>query len=283
MEAHKKYIFQGAEENIKKAQTEQTKWYNLRNGAGTPFEVSQYVLQYSHHELLRKSKLHARFLGSYKLITRCSTGNWYLLDHWGHRLSKSVPSNYLVQFYTNKKYKTKDGKILGLEENDSSDGDVSQSFLSDAKVYNDVEMDNSNAPDSCSRATEYVSSRPKTSTPIKLKQVLIVTGDEMPVSSDESATIDIISTSEKGFNNPWGNMDVNEIPIEIVSDLNDTADDVKSVALEGVYKAPPTYFNPLTDADHKLAALKFNLIIDPFKQHYAGTCLKVCKLDADCG
>ena len=38
-------------------------------------------------------------------------------------------------------------------------------------------------------------------------------------------------TSEKGFDNPWGNMDVNDIPIEIVSDLNDT-DDVKSVALE---------------------------------------------------
>ena len=107
MEAHKRYIFQGAEENIEKAQTEQAKWYNLRNGAGTPFEVGQYVLQYNHCELLRKSKLHTRFLGPYKLISRCSTGNWYLLDHWGHCLSKSVPSNHLVQFYTNKSTKLK--------------------------------------------------------------------------------------------------------------------------------------------------------------------------------
>ena len=107
MEAHKKYIFQGAEQNIKKAQTEQVKWYNLRNGAGTPFEVSQYVLQYNHHELLRNYKLHMRFLGPYKLISRCSTGNWYLLDCWGHCLSKSVPSNHLVWFYTKKSTKLK--------------------------------------------------------------------------------------------------------------------------------------------------------------------------------
>ena len=62
-------------------------------------------------------------------------------------------------------------------------------------------------------------------------------------------------------------MGVNDIPIEIVSDLNDT-DNVKSVVLEGVDKASPMYFNPLTDADCKIAALKFNLAIDPFKQHY---------------
>ena len=57
----------------------------------------------------------------------------------------------------------------------------------------------------------------------------------------------------------------------MLASLNDTADDVKSVALEGVDKTPLTYFNPLTDADHKVAALKFKLTIDPFKQHFVKT------------
>ena len=141
--------------------------------------------------------------------------------------------------------------------------------MSDGNVHNDITMDNGYAPDSCSRATEYVvSSGPKTSTPIKSKQILIVTGDEMPMFSDESATIDVTSTSDQVFNNPWGTMDVNDIPIEIVSDLNDTQDDVKSVAIDGVEKAPLTYFHQLTDADHKLAGLKFSLVIDPLKQHH---------------
>ena len=205
------------------------------------------------------------FFRPYKLVSQCSTGNWYLLDKWGYRLSKSVPSNHLVRFYKNKKYKTKNGKVIGLEA-EPCDGEVSQSLLSDANI--DVNMEPSDVPDSCSRTTEYVvNSGPKTSTPIKSKQILIVTGDEMPVSSDESATIDITNTSEKVLNNPWGNMDVNDISIEIVLDLNDTSD-VKSVVLERVDKAPTTYFNPLTDANHKIAVLKFSLAIDPFKQHY---------------
>ena len=54
MESQRRYVFQDAEKNIKKAQAEQSKWYNLRNGAGTPFEVRQYVLQINRHELLRK-------------------------------------------------------------------------------------------------------------------------------------------------------------------------------------------------------------------------------------
>ena len=88
--------------------------------------------------------------------------------------------------------------------------------------FKDVTMDDSNATDLCRRATEYVpSTGPKMCTPVKPKQFLIVTRDEMPVSSDESVTIDVTNTSENGLKNPWGDMDVNDIPIEIVSDLNE--------------------------------------------------------------
>ena len=125
------------------------------------------------------------------MVSCCSTGNWYLLDKWGHQLPKSVPSNHIVRFYPNKKYKTKDGKVIRLEQ-DYGDGEVSQAVLSNENNDKDVNMEDKDAPDSCSRATEYiVSSGPKMFTPIKSKQILIVTSDEMPVSSDESATIDI--------------------------------------------------------------------------------------------
>ena len=137
---------------------------------------------------------------------------------------------------------------------------------------NGITMDVSNSPDSCRRAIKYVpSTGPKTSTPVKSKLVLIITCDKMPVSSDESVTIDITNTSEKGIKNPWGDIDVNDIPIEIVSDLNDTSVDVESVVLNGVEKVLPVYFNPFGFNDRKLAAMKFNLVIDPIKTHHVKT------------
>ena len=116
MEAQRKQIFQGAEQNIKKAQSEQAKWYNIQNGAGQAFEVSQYVLKLNKWQLLRKQKLYQCFLGPYRIVSRCSTGNWYLLDCYGHCLSRSVPSNQLVRFFHKKKYKTKHGKIQELHQ-----------------------------------------------------------------------------------------------------------------------------------------------------------------------
>ena len=119
---------------------------------------------------------------------------------------------------------------------------------------NDMTDQSTDVSSSCMRTTEFVQSEgPKTSTPVKSKQVLIVTGDEMPVSSDESATIDVTnyqSQTQYVDKIPWDNdMNVDDIQIEIVSDLNETEIDVKSVVLNGYDRAPPVYFYPLGDDD----------------------------------
>ena len=61
-----------------------------------------------------------------------------------------------------------------------------------------------------------------TSTQIK-SQIIIVSSQEMALSSDESETIDV--DTEEIPSNPFSNMNVDDIPIEIVDDLNDLSDD----------------------------------------------------------
>ena len=76
----------------------------------------------------------------------------------------------------------------------------------------------------------YSAAKPVTSTPIK-SQIVIVSIQEMALSSDESETIDV--GTEEIPNNPFSNMNVDDIPIEIVDDLNDLSDgDVTVTATE---------------------------------------------------
>ena len=117
----------------------------------------------------------------------------------------------------------------------------------------------------CQHADVYVPNpNPKTSTPVKSHQLLIVSSQEVPVSSDESINIDVgteMTTLVENQSpikplNPWGDKWVHEISIEIVDKLNDSDN---STELHGIEKAPPVYFNPLTDEDRIVAALSFNL------------------------
>ena len=60
--------------------------------------------------------------------------------------------------------------------------------------------------------------------PIK-SQMVIVSSTEMPLSSDDSETIDVGTENFVDFTrNPWGDLDVNKIPIKIVDDLHETGD-----------------------------------------------------------
>ena len=89
----------------------------------------------------------------------------------------------------------------------------------------------------------------------------------MPPSSDESSTIDvgtdeIISGAGKMNKNPWGDMDARDIPIEIVDDLHEIDSDSDDIV---VYESTPSssfVFNPLSDEDRRIAAMKFNLVIN---------------------
>ena len=84
-----------------------------------------------------------------------------------------------------------------------------------------MEDDNDVDITSCECAREYQPSKspvPLTSTPVK-SQIVIMSSQEMPPSLDESKTIDVVGSEV--CNNPFGDMNVEDIPIEIVDDLND--------------------------------------------------------------
>ena len=89
------------------------------------------------------------------------------------------------------------------------------------------------------------------------------------MTSDESSTIDVgteCSQPNAGTRNPWGDMDINDIPIEIVDDLIFSGDEETTFTDEldiiKNSKAPPVMFNPLTLEDCQIAALKFSLVIN---------------------
>ena len=84
-----------------------------------------------------------------------------------------------------------------------------------------------------------------------------MSNQEMPPSSVELEMIDVGSES---INNPFSEMNVDEIPIEIVDDLNYASGvDVTVTQVE----APPVYlFTPISDEDCVSAAFKFSLVIN---------------------
>ena len=105
----------------------------------------------------------------------------------------------------------------------------------------------------CTHAHVYETKNPKTSTPVKLDQIFIASGQEVPLSSDESETLDV------GIEpNPWGEIPVSEIPIEIVDNLNESS---STTQVEKVDAAPVVYFTPLNDEDGIVAGLRFNLVL----------------------
>ena len=99
----------------------------------------------------------------------------------------------------------------------------------------------------------YEPKNPKTSTPVKLEQIIIASGQEVPVSSDESETLDVGVEP-----NPWGEIPVSEISIEIVDNLKESS---STTQVEQVDAAPVVYFTPLNDEDRIAAGLRFNLVL----------------------
>ena len=115
----------------------------------------------------------------------------------------------------------------------------------------------------CGRAKGYNlcnKSKVKTSMPIK-SQIVIMSSREMPPSSDESDTIDVGSDSVQGL---FGNIKVEPVPVKIVDDLidNNLDDTDEMIIVMHTAEAKQLNFNPLTDEDRHVAALKFSLIIN---------------------
>ena len=80
----------------------------------------------------------------------------------------------------------------------------------------------------------------------------------MPVSSDESSTIDVGYEQIPSPINPWGNMNMDEIPLKIVDHFSNSEHDV---IITDIIKKASVIFNPLSDDDRKIVAMKFNLVI----------------------
>ena len=206
------------------------------------------MLKYDFHQLGKLNKLKSKYLGLYTICAHSSTGNsYYLTDCHSHPLKKCIPASHLVCFYDNKgSYSKRSGDCSYDDTSGSSDVD----YLSDEK-------------NNCNRAKIYKPSEsklPHTSTPIK-SQIVIMSSKEMPVSSDESETIDV--GTEMSLGKVFGNMNVDDIPIEIVDDLmNDSKQDSDDTIImtEGA-QSVDLHFNPLTDQDRHEAALKFSLVI----------------------
>ena len=138
---------------------------------------------------------------------------------------------------------------------DSDSTDDRQSSSSDMETC-DNEFD-------CKRAKVYNQCdkiKVKTSTPIK-SQIAIMSSREMPSSSDESDTINVSTDNVQEL---FGNIKVEPIPVEIVDELmdNNLDDTDETIIVMHTSEAEWLKFNPLTDEDRCVAALKFSLIIN---------------------
>ena len=184
-----------------------------------------------------------KMLGPYTIASISENGNLWLKDHFSHEMKKSVHPIQVVEFFENPKK-----KLL-------PDSRLDSSGKSEESLFENLD---------CQRAQGYQPKKfdvPLTLTTIK-SQIVIMSSCEMPVSSDESETIDVVNDRNI---NPWEDIPVDDIPIEIVDNLhNDTdIDSDSSCDLVDVQTPALMVFNPLTDEECKLAGLKLFLVLNP--------------------
>ena len=183
----------------------------------------------------------------YMVVAKCGANAYYLMDWHSHKLVWSVPGSQLVHFYERAKYKI-----------DCITSEIEPMNTNVESVESD---DDKNSSLTCQRVFSKIPS-PKTSTPKNdvPSQIAIISSKELQMSSDDSSTTSTIDVGIESVApvNPWGDMDVKDIPIEIVDHFSDSEDSVQ------VYDSTPktqVIFKPLTDDDRQIAALKFNLVI----------------------
>ena len=251
---------------ILKAQKHQAKGYNRRYSSGTTFKVGMKVLTWNlRYDKRIGGKLQFRYLGLYSIVDWCTNGNFKLKDKFSHLCKKSIPPGQLIQFYEDKLYTVnKKGQFECSEDmvpNSTQEemSSVPNSTQEDISSDSDSQMESDYVSTCCERAHVYKSQSNQnhiTSTPIK-SQTVIVSSQEMPLSSDDSETIDVVGLDNP--RNPFSDMDVNDIPIEIVDNLNDKSD----VTVTKVDPPPVCLFTPISDQDCVKAALKFSFVINP--------------------
>ena len=90
-------------------------------------------------------------------------------------------------------------------------------------------------------------------------QIMIMQSNDMPFSSDESVLDvgmdDYVQDNHKIFN-PWGDMNVNDIPLDIDTDSSTNTEPV-------IEKPPDVVFTPLSNTEHLNSAKKFYIKLRP--------------------
>ena len=98
-------------------------------------------------------------------------------------------------------------------------------------------------------------------TPIQSQLVVIPSKDgACSITSEESSLIGV------GVDNPWGNIDVNDIPMELVSDPIASDNEVIISTDKQIEKV-----EPLSESNRKRIAMKFNFFVSSiYKVEYTG-------------
>ena len=140
-----------------------------------------------------------RMMRPYTITSISETGNLFLRDRFSHDLKKSIHPSQAIEFFENSKMqniKLKDCQSDFNEMSDFEDNDLIM-FVGCQQTHG------------CKSKT---SLSPLTSIPIK-SQIIIMSNQEMPLSSDDSESIDVVNDR---YVNPWGNMTIDKILLEIV-------------------------------------------------------------------
>ena len=97
-------------------------------------------------------------------------------------------------------------------------------------------------------------------------QITILQSNDMPFSSDESVlgvgVDDYVQGNDKIFN-PWGDMNVNDIPLEIDTDTDTDSSMYKEPLIVKVEKPPDVVFSPLSNIECLNSAKKFYIKLRP--------------------
>ena len=178
-------------------------------------------------DLQHKAKLHNCFTRSYIIIGKSSTGGYFLCDRHSHTLKCPIPQQQLVEYFEAFKASSCDSDDDVMNKNHTENTSTPSKNIT---IDND-ETDSAHSPCvskseslsendfSCKRSDPFfpqdrpVGHSTPIHTPIQSQIVIISSKDgACSVTSEESSLIDV------GVDNPWGNMDVNDIPMEVVSD-----------------------------------------------------------------
>ena len=239
--------FVQASDNIQKAQKHQAKNYNARH-KGTSFKVGEEVLKKNMRDAGCKAKMCNKYTGPYQITNITSSGLYYLKDKYSHQLKRPVPPNHLGKYHGVGGFAKSDVNVEDCEY-DSSEIEAGVSYKSND--YRNVQQ-----------------------SIFSDKSVIEVVSEKNYSSHNDSDDVDCNDIHNK--NNPWGDMDVQEIPLDIKHEDLDVMSDNTSInsssssssssgspIITGVEKGPDVIFSPLSNIDHLNAAKKFHIKLQP--------------------